>query len=198
MRETYDWMMRFAHKPYAERALFGISFAEASFFPIPPDPLLMVMGAAQPNRAIRYAFVTTIASVLGALFGFAIGMFLMDTVGIWILDLYDSDRHVWSKIENWFSVYGLYALLLAALTPIPFKVFTIATGAIVAGGEDIHLFAFLGASFVGRGARFFTEGILLRYFGEPIVTWMEKWFDWIAVGFSLLVIGGFAAIKYIG
>lgn len=197
MRNAYEWMMRFAHKPHAERALFGISFAEASFFPIPPDPLLMVMGAAQPKRAIRYALVTTVASVLGALLGFAIGMFLMDTVGAWLLDLYDSDRHTWGKIENWFAEYGMVALLLAALTPIPFKVFTIATGAMAAGGQDISLLVFVGASFVGRGARFFTEGILLRFFGEPIVAWMEKWFDWIAVGFSILLIGGFFAIKYI-
>lgn len=198
MRSAYEWMMRFAHKPHAERALFGISFAEASFFPIPPDPLLMVMGAAKPERAIRYAAVTTVASVLGALLGFVIGMFLMDTVGEWLLNVYDSDRHTWGKIEDWFAEYGMLALLLAALTPIPFKVFTIATGAMAAEGAGIEFLPFVGACLIGRGARFFTEGILLRFFGEPIVAWMEKWFDWIAVGFSLLLIGGFVALKYLG
>ena len=198
MRNIYEWMMRFAHTPHAERALFGISFAEASFFPIPPDPLLMVMGAAQPKRAIRYAAVTTVASVLGALLGFAIGMFLMDTLGEWLLGIYDPDRHIWGKIETWFGEYGLYALLIAALTPIPFKVFTIATGAMAASGQDIGIVAFVVASFVGRGARFFLEGILLRLYGKPIVAWMEKWFDWIAIAFTAILIGGFFALKYIG
>lgn len=198
MRSAYDWMMKFSHSPNAERALFGISFAEASFFPIPPDPLLMVMGAAKPQKAIRFAAVTTVASVLGAFLGFAIGMFLMDTVGDWLLGLYDPDRAVWGRIEGWFAEYGLLSLLIAALTPIPFKVFTIATGAMAAGGQDINFLVFAGACFLGRGTRFFIEGILLRLYGEPIVAWMEKWFDWIAVGFTIILIGGFVALKYIG
>lgn len=198
MRNAYDWMMHFAGTRHAERALFGISFAEASFFPIPPDPLLMAMGAAQPQRALRYALVTTVASVLGALLGFAIGMFLMDTVGEWLLGLYDPERAVWGRIEVWFDEYGLMALLIAALTPIPFKVFTIATGAMATGDLEISMYAFVGASFVGRGARFFLEGVLLRYFGKPIVAWMEKWFDLLAVLFTVLLIGGFVALKYLG
>lgn len=198
MRAAYEWMMRFAHTPHAERALFGISFAEASFFPIPPDPLLMVMGAAKPERAIRFAAITTVASVLGAFLGFAIGMFLMDTVGEWLLGIYDPQRAVWGKIEDWFGEYGLLALLVAAITPIPFKVFTIATGAMAAGGQDISFLAFAGACLLGRGFRFFLEGILLRFYGKPIVAWMEKWFDWIGIGFVIILVGGFFALKYIG
>lgn len=197
MRSIYDWMMHFAGTPHAERALFGISFAEASFFPIPPDPLLMVMGAREPQRALRYAAVTTIASVLGAVLGFVIGMFLMDTVGEWLLGIYDPERAVWGRIEEWFAAYGMLALLIAALTPIPFKVFTIATGAMAGGELEISFLVFVLASVVGRGARFFTEGLLLRLFGKPIVAWMEKWFDWLAVLFTVLLVGGFVALSYL-
>jgi membrane protein YqaA with SNARE-associated domain len=198
MRAAYDWMMRFADKSYAEPALFGISFAEASFFPIPPDPLLMAMGASKPNRAIRYAAVTTVASVLGAMLGWVIGMYLMDTVGDWLLGIYDPHREVWGRIEDWFDQYGLVALLIAAITPIPFKVFTIATGAMVSQGSEIGFASFVGACALGRGFRFFAEGILLRFFGQPIVDWMEKWFDWVALGFTVLLIGGFMALSYLG
>lgn len=198
MRAAYDWMMRFADTPYAGRALFGLSFAEASFFPIPPDPLLLVMGAKRPHRALWFATLTTLASVLGAMLGWAIGMFLMDVIGEPLLDLYDSDRAVWARIESWFSDYGLLALLIAAVTPIPFKVFTIAIGAMASKGAEIGFPAFVGACLVGRGARFYAEGVLLRFFGQPVVAWMERWFDWVAVGFTLILVGGFVALKYIG
>jgi membrane protein YqaA with SNARE-associated domain len=201
-RRLYDWMLAFADKPYAGRALFALSFAESSFFPIPPDPLLMAMGASKPQRAIWYAAITTLASVLGGIFGFAIGYFLMGSLGTWLLDIYDPlvanaegilERHTWTKIEDWFGEYGLVALLIAAITPIPFKVFTIASGAMSA----IGLFPFVGACIVGRGFRFFLEGILLRYFGKPIVEWMDKWFDLAAIAFAVLLVGGFALLKYI-
>lgn len=209
-RRLYDWMLAFADKPYAGRALFALSFAESSFFPIPPDPLLMAMGASKPKRAIWYATITTVASVLGGIFGFAIGYFLMGSLGTWLLDIYDpvllneagvpilneageQTRHTWGKIEEWFGKYGLFALLLAAITPIPFKVFTIASGAMSA----IGLFPFVGACIVGRGFRFYLEGVLLRYFGKPIVEWMDKWFDLAAIAFAVLLVGGFVLLKYI-
>jgi len=192
MRRLYDWMIAFADKPQAERALFGLSFAEASFFPLPPDPLLLIMGAAQPHKALRFALVTTIASVLGALLGWWIGASFMDVIGERVLDLYDADRHIWNKIELWYAEYGNLALLMAALTPIPFKVFTIASGAL-----SYALLPFLGASLLGRGLRFGVEGILLRHFGQPILQWMERWFNWVAIGFTLILVGGFVALKWI-
>jgi len=198
MRSAYDWMMRFAEKPNAERALFGISFAEASFFPIPPDPLLMAMGAAKPNRAIRFAAITTAASVLGAMLGWCIGMFLWEAIGERVVHFYDPEEHTLGKIRGWFDEYGLLSLLIAAITPIPFKVFTIATGMMVSTGTAISFPAFVGACIVGRGFRFFIEGLLLRYFGKPMVAFMERWFDILAVLFTLLLVGGFMAIKYIG
>ena len=192
LRRLYDWMLGFANHPQAERALFGLSFAEASFFPLPPDPLLLVMGAAKPNRALRFAAITTIGSVLGALAGWMIGRLFMGTIGETLLDLYDSDRHIWEKIENWYAEYGNVALLLAALTPIPFKVFTIASGALA-----YPLAPFFAASLLGRGIRFGAEGLLLRFCGERIVGWMEKWFDLLAILFTTLLVGGFVALKWL-
>lgn len=193
LRRAYRWMLAFADQPHAERALFGLSFIESSFFPIPPDPLLMAMGAAKPERALRYSAITTAASVLGALLGYAIGALLMESVGNWLLDLYDSDRHVWHKIEAWYDEYGVLALLVAAISPIPYKVFTIASGALA-----FALLPFVVFSLLGRGFRFGLEGVLLRRYGAPIAAWVDKWFDWVALGFTLLLVGGFLAIKWIG
>lgn len=192
LRKAYDWMLAFAGKPHAEKALFGLSFIESSFFPIPPDPLLLAMGAARPDRALRYAAVTTVASVLGALLGYAIGALLMDTVGAWLLDLYDPNRAMWQRVESWYQEYGVLALLVAAITPIPYKVFTIASGAL---GMAILPFVFF--SLIGRGFRFGLEGVLLRYFGAPIVAWINKWFDLVAVGFTLILIGGFVLLAFL-
>jgi len=161
-RRLYDWMLAFADKPFAGRALFSLSFIESSFFPLPPDPLLLAMGAGKPEKAIYFAFLTTLGSVLGALLGYVIGMFLMDSVGTWLLDAYDPDRHTWAKIETWYAF-------------LPFVV----------------------ACAVGRSVRFFAEGILLRFFGEPIVRWMDKWFDLAAILFTILLVGGFVMIKYL-
>lgn len=192
LRRAYAWMLGFADRPYAEWALFGLSFAEASFFPIPPDPLLLAMGAGRPARALRYAALTTVASVLGALLGYAIGVFLMDTLGRWLLDLYDPERAIWVRIEAWYAANGMLALLLAAITPIPFKVFTIASGAM-----GFPFLPFAAASLLGRGLRFGTEGVLLRFFGAPIAAWIERWFDWAALAFAILLVGGFLLLRYL-
>ncbi|HEX9793207.1 MAG TPA: VTT domain-containing protein [Planctomycetota bacterium] len=192
LRYVYDWMLALAEKPGAEKALFGLSFAEASFFPLPPDPLLLAMGAGRPDRALHFALVTTVASVLGAMLGYAIGAFLHDTLGVWLLDLYDADRVVFDKITAWYEENGFLGILLAAITPIPFKVFTIASG--ILGYEFLP---FLAASALGRSLRFFAEGLLLQFFGRPIANWMGRWFDVAAVGFAILLIGGFVLLKYL-
>lgn len=193
LRRAYDWMLSFAGKPHAEKALFGLSFIESSFFPIPPDPLLLAMGAARPERAIRFAIVTTVASVLGALLGYAIGALLMDSVGAWLLDLYDPKRANWGRVEAWYLEYGALALLVAAITPIPYKVFTIASGAL-----GMAIVPFVLCSLLGRGLRFGAEGVLLRFYGAPILTWVEKWFEWVAIGFTVLLVGGFVALSWLG
>ena len=193
LRRLYHWMMAFAERPYAEAALFVLAFIESSFFPLPPDPLLMAMGASRPARALRYAAITTVASVLGALLGYAIGALLMDSVGNWLLRLYDPEHAAWGQVEAWYAKYGAMALLVAAITPIPYKVFTIASGALA-----LPLGPFVGWSLLGRGFRFGAEGVLLRFYGAPIVAWVERWFDVVAVGFTVLLIGGFVALRYLG
>ena len=186
LRKAYEKVLTLADRPWAEKALAGLSFAEASFFPIPPDPLLLAMGAGRPDRALRFAMVTTLASVAGALFGWLLGAFLMDTVGAALLDLYDGDRVLWGKVEVWYAEWGVAAVVVAALTPIPFKVFTIASGAL-----GLPLAPFLAACAAGRGIRFGAEGILLRLFGAKVKNWMDRWFEWGAVIFAVLLVGGF-------
>ncbi len=186
LRKAYEKVLTLADRPWAEKALAGLSFAEASFFPIPPDPLLLAMGAGRPDRAIRFALVTTLASVAGALFGWLLGVFLMDTVGTALVDLYDADRVLWGKVEVWYAEWGVAAVVVAALTPIPFKLFTIASGAL-----GLPLAPFLAACAAGRGFRFGAEGILLRLIGAKVKDWMDRWFEWAAVIFTALLVGGF-------
>ncbi len=186
LRKAYEKVLTLADRPWAEKALAGLSFAEASFFPIPPDPLLLAMGAGRPDRAIRFALITTLASVAGALFGWLLGVFLMDTVGTALVDLYDADRVLWGKVEVWYAEWGVAAVVVAALTPIPFKLFTIASGAL-----GLPLAPFLAACAAGRGFRFGAEGILLRLFGAKVKDWMDRWFEWAAVIFTALLVGGF-------
>ncbi|RMH04088.1 MAG: DedA family protein [Planctomycetota bacterium] len=192
LKRGYDWMLRLAKHPWASGALFALSFAEASFFPLPPDPLLLAMGASKPERAPRYALLTVLGSVLGAFLGYAIGVFLMDSVGRWLLDFYDPDRGFWHRVEVWYAARGFFGLLIAAITPIPFKVFTIASGALA-----FPLPAFATASLIGRGLRFGAEGLLLRWYGPPILVWVERWFNWVAIGFTVLLVGGFLLFRYI-
>ncbi len=192
LKGLYLKMLRMAEHPRAEAWLVGVSFAEASFFPIPPDPLLLALGAGKPKRSLRYAALTTVASVLGALLGYAIGVFLMDSLGGWLLDLYDPQRVVWDRIVAWYQEYGTLALFVAALTPIPYKVFTIASGALA-----FPILPFVGFSVLGRGLRFFTEGLLLYHFGHPIVRWIDRWFNWVVLGFAVLAVGGFLVLAWL-
>lgn len=192
LKGLYLKMLRMAEHPRAEAWLVGVSFAEASFFPIPPDPLLLALGAGRPKRSLRYATLTTLASVSGALLGYAIGVFLMDSLGGWLLDLYDPQRVVWERIVAWYQEYGTLALFVAALTPIPYKVFTIASGALA-----FPLLPFVGFSLFGRGLRFYTEGLLLYHFGYPIVRWIDRWFNWVVLGFAVLAVGGFLALTWL-
>ena len=186
LRRAYKKTLILADQPWAEKALAAVSFAEESFFPIPPDPLLVAMGAGRPDRAMRFAAVTTLSSVAGALAGWLLGAFFMDTIGSALLNLYDADRTLWGKVEIWYAEWGVAAVIVAALTPIPFKVFTIASGAL-----GFPLIPFLGASAVGRGFRFGTEGVLLRIFGPKVREWMDRWFEWGTLLLALLLVGGF-------
>jgi membrane protein YqaA with SNARE-associated domain len=187
-RGLYEWTLaRCAHR-HAERWLGVISFAEASVFPIPPDVLLAPMCLARPERAFRFAAITTIASVLGALAGYAIGLFLFETVGRAVLDLYGASDQFSAFAED-FNAHGWLIVFLAGFTPIPFKVVTIAAGA-----TGMPLVILLAGSLVSRGLRFFIVAALLWRWGVPMKTFIDRHFAMLTLAFGALAVGGFVAV----
>ncbi|MDP3899297.1 MAG: YqaA family protein [Mesorhizobium sp.] len=190
LRRLYDWTMSLAATRHAERALAAVSFVESSVFPIPPDVLLIPMVLANRRRWVRYALICTIASILGALLGYAIGHFLLETVGRPILAFYNAEDS-FQKVTDWYNVWGGWGILFAAVTPFPYKVLTIFSGA-----TGLDLFTFVVVSIVGRGLRFFLVSWLLYHFGEPIRTFIEKHLGLLFTLFMILLIGGFVAVRY--
>ncbi len=192
LRRLYDWTMDKAAHRHAEGWLAFISFIEASFFPIPPHPLLGLMCLAEPNKAIRFAAVATIASVLGGLFGYAIGYFLYESVGAWLLGVLGLAEEfpvaACRLNENAFAV-----IFLAGATPIPFKLLTI-----TAGFVEMNLAAFVVAAIAGRALIFMTVGVLFRVFGAPIKRMIDKYLVSLTTLFAALVVGGFIALGTLG
>ncbi len=191
LRKLYDWTLEKAAHRHAERWLFGVSFMESSFFPIPPDVLLAPMCIARPDKAWRYALICTIASVLGALLGYAIGFFLFETVGQMIVDFYGLGDKVAGFSED-FNQQGWLIVLLAGFTPLPFKVITIA-----AGMTAMPLYIMVGAAIISRAARFFLVAALLWKFGPPMKAWIEDHFALATTVVGVAFVGGFIAIKYL-
>lgn len=191
LRKLYDWVLRLAEHRHAPWALFGVSFAESSFFPLPPDLMLIPMVLAERLKAWRFAIITTIGSVLGGLFGYYIGAALFDTIGKPIVEFYGLSDKMDVFFEN-YKLYGAIIVFVAGFTPIPYKVFTIASG--VAG---LSLPVFIAASAISRGARFFIVAGLLYFFGEQIRAFIEKYLGVLTIGFTVILIAGFAAIKYL-
>ncbi len=192
IRALYDWTFKLAQSPGAEKALAAISFAESSFFPIPPDTLLIPMVIANRAKWLRYALVCTIASILGAFAGYAIGALGYEFVGKPILAFYGKED-LFVRMQQWFDTWGGWGLLFAAVTPFPYKVLTISSG--FAG---LNLVMFTLVSIVGRGLRFFIVSYLLFKFGEPIQKFIEKRLNLVFVVAVVLFVGGFAAVKYVG
>lgn len=190
-RRLYDWVLSWAERPHGAQALFALAVAESSFFPVPPDALLiaLVMGAAR--RWLRFAALCTVGSVLGGVLGYGIGMFFMDTAGLRIIDFYHAHSY-YEQVQAWYRRYDFWIVFVAAFTPIPYKVFTIASGAF-----HMNLAAFCLVSVVGRGARFFLVAGLIRIAGPKIKPFIDRYFDWLAVAFVLLLAGGFAVIGYL-
>jgi len=190
-RRLYGWVLHWAETPYGAWALFLLAFAESSFFPIPPDPLLIALAVARPKSALKFALVCSIGSVLGGCFGYLIGWQFMATIGDRIVALYGLTEKV-AYIEAMYNQYDAWAVGIAGFTPIPYKVFTIAAGAF-----KINFPVFVIASMLSRSARFFIVGGLIRVFGDKIQAFIEKYFDILAVAFVILLIGGFVVIKYV-
>ncbi|MCZ6886096.1 MAG: DedA family protein [Alphaproteobacteria bacterium] len=191
LRGLYDWTMRLAAHRRAMPALFAVSFAESSVFPIPPDVMIVPMVLADRTKAFRIALVCTLASVLGAIAGYGIGALLFETIGRPLVELYGWTEH-FEALAAQYKDAGFLIVATAALTPIPFKIFTIASG--VAG---LDLVVFVIASTLFRGLRFYLEAVLLWKFGPPIRDFIEGNLKWVTTGFFVLLIGGFVAIKYL-
>ncbi|MEQ9662121.1 MAG: YqaA family protein [Parasphingopyxis sp.] len=191
LKRLYEWTLDKAAHPHAERWLAGISFAESSFFPIPPDAMLLPMCLSRPERAFRYAFICTVASVLGALLGYAIGYFLFETIGQPILNFYGLGED-FAGFSEQFNAQGWIIVLLAGFTPLPFKVITIAAGATM-----MPLYILIGAAIISRAARFFLVAALLWKFGEPVKRLIDKHFALVTTVVGILAVGGFLAIRYL-
>ncbi len=185
-------MMNAARSPNAERALFAVSFAESSFFPLPPDLMLGPMAAAEPSKWLRYAIICTVASVLGGLAGYAIGMFLMDQVGRYILDFfgYSGDREL--ELRAFYDQYGAWFIFLKGLTPIPYKLVTILSGAL-----HFSIPIFILASILTRGLRFTLVAWIFQKFGPQIAPVMEKRMGLVLIVVAVVLVGAVLALKYI-
>ncbi|MBI1180144.1 MAG: DedA family protein [Alphaproteobacteria bacterium] len=182
--------MRNAQGRHAWLSLGGVAFAESSFFPIPPDVMLIPMALADRKRALLMAAWCTLMSVIGGAFGYAIGAFLYDSVGHWLISLYGYQ----DKLEMFREVYahwGIWIVLIAGVTPIPYKLITIASGFAL---YNFGLFMLFSA--VARGARFFVVAGLLYAFGEPIRAFIERWLEWITIGLFVLLVLGIAVVRY--
>ena len=190
LRKLYDKVIALSESRHALHTLAAVSFAESSFFPIPPDVILVPMALAQPHKARLYALVCTIASVLGGLVGYAIGALLFDTVGKWLISAYGYGDGI-EAFRAAYAKWGAWIILIKGMTPIPFKIVTIASG--FAG---YNLLAFFVLSIITRGARFFLEAELLRHFGEPIRGFVEKRLTLVTTGFLAAIVGGFLIAKY--
>lgn len=189
MRSMYNWVVSWSEKPSAEKALGGLSFAESSFFPIPPDPLLIAMVVSQPKKWLRFATITTVSSVAGGAFGYLIGAVAIAAVMPIIISVgYESAYH---SAVDWFDKYGALAVIVAGFTPIPYKVFTIAGGAAM-----MSFPLFVLGSILGRGGRFYLVAFLMYHLGRRYKDKIEKYIDILGLAFVALLIAGFIVIKY--
>jgi membrane protein YqaA with SNARE-associated domain len=191
LKNTYDWLMRLSASKNAPTALAAVSFAESSFFPIPPDVMLVPMVLANREKAWWYATIATVASVIGGIAGYAIGYFLLEAVGKPILAFYGKSEGL-EAFRLAFEQYGFWILLTKGMTPIPYKVLTIA-----AGVAHMNLATFVGASVVARSMRFFLVAGLLYFFGAPIRDFIEKRLMLVTTVVVVSIIAGFVILKYL-
>ncbi|PIN77465.1 cytochrome B [Candidatus Woesearchaeota archaeon CG10_big_fil_rev_8_21_14_0_10_34_8] len=191
LRRMYDWVLSWAHTKYGWVALFILAFAEASFFPIPPDVLLIALCVSLPSSSFRFATLSTIGSVLGGILGYYIGYGLYESVGIKIIEAF----HYQEAFDTVGSLYldnAFWSITAAGFTPLPYKVFTIA-----AGVWKVPLLTVVLASLLSRASRFFLVAGLLYFFGPRMKEFIDKYFNWLTVAFFVLLIGGFVVIKLV-
>lgn len=185
MKKLYDWTMSLAESRHAPLALGAISFAESSFFPVPPDVILVPMTLAEPKRAWHFATLCTIASVAGGALGYAIGSLFYDTVGQWLIGLYGYGEKM-ESLRAFYAHWGAAFILVKGFTPIPYKLVTILSGLMA-----YNFPLFIGLSLVTRGARFFVLAAAINRFGDPIRDKLERHFGLFMGSLALIVVGGF-------
>ena len=191
LRRLYDWVIHWAHTPFGPVALFVLAFTESSFFPVPPDVLLIALALGFPALAFRFAGICTVGSVLGGVLGYAIGLLFFSVVGEPILRFYGYTEQ-FEFVQSLYARYDVWFVGAAGFTPIPYKVFTIAAGAF-----DMDLLRFVVVSALSRGARFFLVAALIFRFGSPIKTFIDKYFNLLTFLFIILLFLGFVVIKFL-
>ena len=200
LRKLYDWMLHWAKTPYGAIALFVLAFAEASFFPIPPDALLIALVLGARKKAFKFASISTVGSVTGALLGYAIGYFIwwgangeFSSFAVFFFDnIPGFTNQIFFSVQGLYEEWNFWIIFTAGFTPIPYKVFTITAGAF-----DINIIMFIVASIISRAGRFFLVAFLIWKFGDQIKSFIDKYFNLLAILFTVLLIGGFVAIKYL-
>ncbi len=191
LKRLYDWTMNLASHRRATAVLAGVSFIESSIFPIPPDVMLIPMVLAERTKAFRIAFICTVSSVLGGFLGYAIGVFLFEEIGRPMLELYGYGPK-FAEFQGKYHDWGAWAVFFAGVTPFPYKVITILSGV-----TSLDFFIFTIASIGARGLRFYIVAGLLWHFGEPIREFIERRLGLLFTLFCILLIGGFAAVKFL-
>ena len=199
IRKLYDWILHWSETPYGPAALFILAFAESSFFPIPPDALLIALALGAKTKSFRFALICTIGSVLGALLGYAIGHFVWwngnefsQLANFFFERIPGFSHEIFYNVKELYDEWNFWIVFTAGFTPIPYKVFTITGGAL-----NVNIFLFLIASIISRAGRFFLVAFLIWKFGPQIKGFIDKYFNWLAIAFTVLLIGGFVGIKYL-
>ena len=191
LRDLYNWTLEQSSKKYASWFLAFISFIESSFFPIPPDIILIPMIIAKRTKAFILASICTIFSVIGGLFGYFIGFALFNSVGLILVNFYGMNDYI-ESLKEYYNNYGVWFVLIAGFTPLPFKIITIASGLF-----QLNLIVFILCSLIARGSRFYLIAVLLYIFGETIKKFIEKYFNILTILFFILLIGGVLFLGYL-
>ena len=200
IRQLYDWVLHWSETPYGPTALFILAFAEASFFPVPPDALLIALVLGSSKKAFKFAFICLVGSITGALLGYFIGNLLWWSPGGEFTSLanffFDNipgfSEKDFFNIQELYVKYDFWIVFTAGFTPLPYKVITISAGAF-----NINLIMFITASIISRGARFYLISLLIWKFGPQIKQFIDKYFNWLAIVFTILLIGGFVILNYL-
>jgi len=200
LRKLYDWVLYWAETPYGAAALFILAFAESSFFPIPPDALLIALVLGSQKKAFKFALICTVGSISGAVLGYLIGHYLWWTPNnefsslatFFFSNFPGFTQEIFFRVQELYNQYNFWIVFTAGFTPLPYKVFTVSAGAF-----NVNFPLFMIASIIGRGARFFLVSALIWKFGPPIKSFIDKYFNLLAIVFTILLIGGFVIINYI-